>query len=78
MLYVYIKDENTLITHDGNVQLGIVHMTIDEFLSMAKVKYEVSYWLPDPYGIRYKQLNFQNHLFFQNLWHQLSNEKEKK
>ena len=35
-LYVVKLDEDTLLTHDGEVQLGIYHTTIENFMSMVK------------------------------------------
>lgn len=78
MYYYYIKDSNTIITHDGDVQTGIVHMSVEEFLSKVKVPYQESYWLPDPYSIRYKRKNFQNHLYFQDQWRKIIHEEKKK
>jgi hypothetical protein len=61
-LYVYELNENSLITHDGEVQLGHFNMKLQDFLKKVKVDYTVSYWLPDPFVKRYKRVNYQNHL----------------
>lgn len=74
MHYYYIKNPNTIITHDGNVQTGIVHMSESDFLRMVQVDYQKTYWVPDPYSIRYKSKSFQNHLYFQQLWKNMINE----
>jgi hypothetical protein len=60
--FVYQKDENTLITHDGEVQLGILHTTLEDFLSRVQVSYQVVHWVPDTFNQRYKRINFQKHL----------------
>lgn len=60
--FVYQKDENTLITHDGEVQLGIIHMPLEKFLSLAQVDYHVVHWVPDLFNKRYKRMSFQKHL----------------
>jgi hypothetical protein len=78
MHYYYILNNNTIITHDGEVQTGIIHMSVETFLSKVKVNYEQTYWLPDPFIKRYKRKNFQNHLYCQHQWRELINEKEKK
>lgn len=61
-LYVYELNENTLITHDGHVQLGLYNMGLEEFLSKAQVEYTETYWLPDVFTRRYKRANYQKHL----------------
>jgi hypothetical protein len=61
-LYVVKVNENMLITHDGEVQLGLFHMNIDEFLQKSSVEYIETYWLPDTFSHRYKRLNYQKHL----------------
>jgi hypothetical protein len=61
-LYVVEVKENTLITHDGEVQLGVFHMSINEFLQKSNVEYIETYWLPDTFSHRYKRLNYQKHL----------------
>ena len=61
MLYVCQWDANTLITHDGHVQQGIFHMSMEKFLALAQVPYEESYWVPDCFGKRYQRTNFQAH-----------------
>jgi len=61
MLYYYIVDKNTAITHDGYVQLGVIH-DLEYFLKNVKVTYQETYWVPDSFENRYKRLNFQKHL----------------
>lgn len=61
-LYVYQKSKNVLITHDGNVQLGVFYMDIKRFLSLTKVEYVETYWLPDIFKNRYKSISYQKHL----------------
>ena len=61
-LYVVKLDEDTLLTHDGEVQLGIYHTTIENFMSMVKEKYIETYWMPDVFSHRYKRNNYQKHM----------------
>lgn len=61
-LYVHQLKENVLVTHDGYCQLGLYYMSLKQFMSMAKVKYIESYWLPDTFSNRYKRINYQRHL----------------
>lgn len=78
MYYYYIQNQNTIITHDGDVQTGIIHMPESEFLAKVQVPYQKTYWIPDPYSVRYKRKNFQNHLYFQALWNEMNHEEKKK
>jgi hypothetical protein len=61
-LYVVEVDENKLITHDGEVQLGMYFMSIGQFLEKVRVEYIKTYWLPDTFSHRYKRVNYQKHL----------------
>ena len=61
-LYVVEISKDTLITHDGEVQLGFFSMSMDEFLKKVKVDCVETYWLPDIFSNRYKRLNYQKHL----------------
>lgn len=57
-----VETGNGLITHDGEFQLGFFRMSLDDFLDKVKIDYQVTYWLPDPMGNRYKRSNYQKHL----------------
>ena len=61
-LYVFQSDGH-LVTHDGHVQLGCHHMTMEEFMSFDRgnVKFLETYWLPDIFSNRYQRYNFQAH-----------------
>lgn len=61
-LYVVEISENTLITHDGEVQLGVFYMSMEQFLGNAKTEYHETYWIPDIFSRRYKRIKYQKHL----------------
>ena len=61
-LYVVKVSENMLITHDGQVQLGLYNTTLENFMSMTKEEYIETYWTPDTFSQRYKRNNYQKHL----------------
>lgn len=61
-LYVVEIEQNKLLTHDGEVQLGIFFTSMSQFLKEAKVNYTETYWIPDAFSHRYKRLNYQKHL----------------
>lgn len=61
-LYVVQIKENVLITHDGNVQLGIFYTSLENFMTLQKSDYIETYWIPDPMSKRYKRISYQKHL----------------
>lgn len=60
--YVVEIDKDTLITHDGEFQLGFFKMDLETFLKKSIVDYQVVYWIPDVVTKRYRKLNYQKHL----------------
>lgn len=61
-LFVVKLEENKLLTHDGESQLGIFHMSLEKFMSMTKAEFQETYWIPDSVKTRYKRVNYQKHL----------------
>ena len=61
-LYV-VQVDGCLVTHDGHMQLACHKMTMEKFMSFDRghIRYVETYWLPDPFGKRYKRSNFQAH-----------------
>ena len=61
-LYV-VQVDDCLITHDGHVQIGCHKMSMEQFRSYDRghICYVETYWIPDPFGKRYKRSNFQAH-----------------
>ena len=58
-LYVW-EGDGCLITHDGHMQLGVFHHTLEEHRDINRhIHWQEVYWLPDPLGLRYKRVNFQ-------------------
>ena len=50
-----------LITHDGHVQMGIFRHSLETHLRLnSETNWQVTYWMPDPFNIRYKRINFQH------------------
>ena len=62
MLYYFQNGDNHIITHDGFVQLGSLHCTVEWFLEHAEVEVCETYWLPDTFGKRYPRPNYQRHV----------------
>ena len=50
-----------LITHDGHVQMGIFRHSLETHLRLnPDIDWQVTYWMPDTFSIRYKRINFQH------------------
>lgn len=62
MIYVYELSENHLITHDGHVQIGSLHCTLEWYLKNVQVPVTVIHWIPDAFGLRYPRANYQLHM----------------
>ena len=62
MIYVCEIGVNHLITHDGHVQLGSLHCTLQWYLEKVGVPVEVVHWIPDTFGSRYPRVNYQKHV----------------
>jgi hypothetical protein len=62
MIYVCQISENHLITHDGHVQLGSLHCTLEWYLDKVQVPVSVVYWIPNAFGSRYPRVNYQRHM----------------
>ena len=62
MIYVCEMDVNHLITHDGHVQLGSLHCTLEWFLEKVEVPVTVVHWIPDSFSCRYPRVNYQRHM----------------
>ena len=61
MLFVCEIRPGVLISHDGYIQLGIHSMSIERFLELQKVPYQVTYWIPDIFARRYPRRDLQQH-----------------
>ena len=57
----YISDRGDhLITHDGYVQLGCFHHSLEDHYRLnPTIDWLETYWVPDPFGMRYKRVTFQ-------------------
>jgi hypothetical protein len=52
-----------LITHDGYIQIGIFHHSLEDHLRLnSEVEWQVTYWMPDVFTNRYKRLSYQQHM----------------
>jgi len=60
-LFVVDIENGGCVTHDGYVQIGIFPHSVEKHLELNPlVDWQVTYWMPDPLGKRYKKINFQH------------------
>jgi hypothetical protein len=60
-LFVVDIGEDRCVTHDGHVQMGIFNHSVEKHLELCpEQEWQVTYWIPDPLGLRYKRINFQH------------------
>ena len=65
-LFLVNVEDGRSIMHDGYIQLGIFSHSAERHIELSNsisgndpIDWEVTYWLPDPFCIRYKRSNFQ-------------------
>ncbi len=60
-LFVVSIDDNSCVTHDGYIQIGIFNHSVEKHLKLNPlINWQVTYWMPDPFCIRYKRINYQH------------------
>ena len=60
-LFLVDIGDNRCITHDGHVQMGSFNHSVEKHLELCpEQEWQVTYWMPDPLGLRYKRANFQH------------------
>ncbi len=65
-LFLVDIGEGRCVMHDGYIQLGIFSHSVEKHIEMSNaicgddpIDWQVTYWMPDPFCIRYKRTNFQ-------------------
>lgn len=52
-----------LVTHDGYIQMGVFQHSLEDHLRLnPTISWQVTYWVPDIFAIRYKRANYQHHM----------------
>ena len=60
-LYLHSLNEHSCISHDGYIQLGSFSHTVEKHLELCpEQEWQVTYWMPDPFCIRYPRPNYQH------------------
>lgn len=57
----FISDRGDhLITHDGYIQIGCFHHSLEDHYRLnPTVAWQETYWVPDPFGMRYQRVTYQ-------------------
>jgi hypothetical protein len=60
-LFIVKTGDNSCLTHDGYIQIGVFNHSVEKHLELCPdQEWQVTYWIPDPLGLRYKRVNFQH------------------
>jgi hypothetical protein len=60
-LFLVPNGDDRCITHDGHVQMGSFNHSVEKHLELCPDQdWQVTYWMPDPLGLRYKRANYQH------------------
>ena len=59
-MFLVDAGDGRCISHDGYIQLGSFSHTVERHLELCpNQEWQVTYWMPDPFCIRYKRASFQ-------------------
>jgi hypothetical protein len=65
-LFIVPISENECVTHDGYIQIGIFDHSVEKHIELSNaicgddpINWQETYWMPDPFCIRYKRASFQ-------------------
>ena len=59
-LYICQIGDSECLTHDGYIQIGIFNHSVEKHLELTPtIHWQITYWMPDPFCIRYKRASFQ-------------------
>ena len=60
-LFLVDIGDGKCITHDGYIQMGIFNHSVEKHIELCPdINWQVTYWMPDPFSIRYKRVNYQH------------------
>ena len=61
MLFLVDTGNGRCVSHDGYIQLGSFSHTVEKHLELCpEQEWQVTYWMPDPFRIRYPRPNYQH------------------
>ena len=60
-LFIVKTGDNSCLTPAGHVQMGSFNHSVEKHLELCPDQdWQVTYWMPDPLGLRYKRVNYQH------------------
>jgi len=61
MMFLVDTGNGRCISHDGYIQLGSFSHSVEKHLELCpEQEWQVTYWMPDPFRIRYPRPNYQH------------------
>ena len=61
MLFLVDIGNGRCVSHDGYIQIGIFSHSVEKHLELCpEQEWQVTYWMPDPFCIRYPRPNYQH------------------
>ncbi len=61
MMFLVANGDNKCISHDGYIQLGSFCHSVEKHLELnPDQEWQVTYWMPDPFYMRYPRPNYQH------------------
>ena len=61
MLFLVDIGNGRCVSHDGYIQIGIFSHSVEKHLELnPEQEWQVTYWMPDPFCIRYPRPNYQH------------------
>tara|TARA_B100000902_G_scaffold184650_1_gene177196 strand:- start:560 stop:859 length:300 start_codon:yes stop_codon:yes gene_type:complete len=61
MLFLVDTGNGRCVSHDGYIQLGSFSHSVEKHLELCPdQEWQVTYWMPDPFYMRYKRANYQH------------------
>jgi hypothetical protein len=65
-LFIVDIGNGECVTHDGYIQIGVFDHSVEKHIELSNaicgdnpIDWQVTYWMPDPFCIRYKRASFQ-------------------
>ena len=61
MLFLVDIGDGRCVSHDGYIQIGIFSHSVEKHLELnPDQEWQVTYWMPDPFCMRYPRPNYQH------------------
>jgi hypothetical protein len=61
MMFLVDTGKGRCVSHDGYIQLGSFSHSVEKHLELCpEQEWQVTYWMPDPFRIRYPRPNYQH------------------